>query len=675
MHALTLTAGRILAFAAHFAQGLTCPREQEPLSVRPDLSPSFGNHVFVDGDPVSIKLIIDGVCSPSERQLRYAVQDLQDRVIAAGEVEAFARTQSSSTADLTLPRLPNDVGWYKVSLQTRDGARAVQSEGSFAWDRGYIPYAVVPRPRSVSSENSPFGIDAALSSESRLSADQSIRVAKLAGVGWIRDRLSLARAFPDPGRRNFEPALSNAKLARESGLSVLQVFAESPSWIVEEGGGNVTNDLREAYRFGTEIGEAFDGSVGAWELWNEHDISHFGGSTPDRYAAFVKAFSLGLERSSRAKRSIGPFARDPTRGGYDEVLFAAQVSDYLDVYSFHTYDSIHNGDFEAAVQNHSRVAERGGFSGKALWITETGYGRRAFRSTESEARSASQQSAYVVKSFAIAAAGGTERVFWFVLKPFATPLGEFGLFRPDLTPLPYYQSVAVLTSMLGSARYEGGGAEGGVHVHRFSDHGREVSIAWSDHPTVLTIHGDAHVRITDAMGLARTVVPVGGTSSIPLGDSPIYLEGARLTAHTGVAKSAPPPVPQRLSRDRSVVLSVAVPADAASGQARVTTLGLPASWSPRGYFIGARERVVLTVRVLNFGDVVKACKLRFEGSEGIELEQRSATLEVPPSGAGSVSVPVAWKGGLGTMTGSLTIHGLANGTPIPGAQVKLTTRR
>lgn len=616
--------------------------------------PDFDSHVFVHGERVALTLRVEPEDTRRLPGVDFVVTDEHGLVVT--EARARVSKNADGTPVAVLDDLPREIGWYAVWPKTRAWRRAEE----------YVPYCVLPPVRRAPSRVAPYGIDVAFSSKSPFSAKQVVRLVRLAGVSWIRDRISLASAFPEPARRNFEPALTNARLAKTAGLSVLQVFADNPRWMVPADS-KISSELIHVYDIAAELGKVFADDVSAWEIWNEHDITHFGGATPDRYAAFLKAFSLGLASTSDAMRVLGPFARDPAIAGYARVLFSSDVSLYLDVYSFHTYAPIEHGKFYDVVSHHRKLGHLGGFSGKPTWMTETGRARRSSRLQDVVA-----QANYAVKSFVLARSAGVDRLFWFVMKPFSTSVGEFGLFRHDMTPLPYYQSIAVLTHALGDAEYRGRVPHPGVEMHVFFNGDRDVAVAWSDGLIEVAFDGQSNLHVRDVMGRPRSVRREASRTFVKVGEDPLFIEG--------VTSSVIPPIPLPpraaeggTDKDPAIVLTASVPLPPRAEGLRDAGPhpdGLTADWSPRSYALGG-EPVDMTLTIFNLGELTKTCRLEIRG-EGLHVTPSALDVAVPGRGRSSRAIRIQ-AATLGPAVVEIT--GTADGNEVSATRLQFTIGR
>ena len=118
---------------------------------------------------------------------------------------------------------------------------------------------------------------------------------RLAGVKWIRDRLSWPEMEPERGKFAEETRYEKAmRLEHEAGLKILQVNHASPPWAAKVGS-HFPDDLRDVYDFYHGLAKRWNGLADAIEPWNEPDIELFGGHTGCEIASFQKAAYLGLK--------------------------------------------------------------------------------------------------------------------------------------------------------------------------------------------------------------------------------------------------------------------------------------------------------------------------------------------------------------------------------------------
>jgi len=246
----------------------------------PKIQPEHQGNVFGRGDAVVIpvpKELREGLVS-------WKAVDVRDQQVAAGPAEDTC----------LLGVLP--VGWYRVSLLGADGQE-------LGWTTG----AVIEPPAIPTPQDSPVCIDAAtawFARDSRERREGFAYLASLAGVNWIRDRMSWGELERKTGEYAAAGNIYDAAAEAETkhGLKVLQVFHSTPGWAtdaaLDDGGkpcARFPRDLRHLYAYTQAIARRYNGKVQAWEPWNEANITGFGGHTIDEMCTLQKAAYFGLK--------------------------------------------------------------------------------------------------------------------------------------------------------------------------------------------------------------------------------------------------------------------------------------------------------------------------------------------------------------------------------------------
>ena len=332
-------------------------------------------------------------------------------------------------------------GWYQLRLLDASGqvqastTAAVLRSFEGPWDPERNPVAV----DMAVSWLAPFDIPDA--------SKAMIRLARMAGTGWVRDRLRWRelQTGPDAWAETSQYDRT-AVLQQEAGLKVLSVFHDIPVWARNQD--DSQTDLRYLYRFCEGLARRLRGYIDAWEPWNEANARNFGGWPIHRMCAWQKAAYLGFKAGDPAV----PVCWQPIGG----VNTAAQVRGildsgvpaYCDVYAIHSYDWAHS--FKVLWSEALRAA-----SGKPLWVTEIDRGI-AGDGTDSlddlPPERALLKAQYIPQEYALAMACGADRIFHFILADYSEIHAEqpirFGLLRRDLTPRPAYVSLAVTARML-----------------------------------------------------------------------------------------------------------------------------------------------------------------------------------------------------------------------------------
>lgn len=492
-----------------------------------DIGAGRPGNVFLSGEPVQIPIKHTVVNKAGS----WRMLDDRSETVARGEIDPLGGESVS------LGRM--DAGWYRIEFIGGDGERV-----------DWTTAAIVEPLKAPTPADSPICVDAAMSWLARdgVQRDTLARLASLAGVNWIRDRLRWRDIQPKPTYLRHSTVYDAAAVNQHRfGLRVLQVFHDTPPWAAGyETVSRFPRDLRHAYRFCRAMAERYGHFVEAWEPWNEANIELFGGHTVDEMCAYQKAAWLGFKDGNPNaivgwNVSAGVPAKAQTRG-----VLLNETAAYFDTYNIHTYDWP-----SSYFENWKPVREAA--SGKPLWITESDRGTpyaTGGPEYEQDPVHEIRKAEFMAQSYASSLYAGAERHFHFILGHYVeTHHGvQFGLLRRDLTPRPAYAALAALGRLLAGAeclgRYQPIGSPlADVFAFRAFPDGKErdVLVAWAEEfddwdkrgntripsPIPETVHA---IESFDYLGrrLEKTipaelssapvfiVLPPGGSDALPL---------------------------------------------------------------------------------------------------------------------------------------------------------------
>jgi hypothetical protein len=400
--------GVLLVFGlCRLADGRDLPK---PLASHP------GN-IFLEGDEVRVAV-------PSTPAMGWQLLDCADQVVAEPQVR---------DGEAGLGPLP--VGFYRLKSKTAPGTN-------------WVSLGVLAPLRAATPRSSPVALDVATSwfyPPEKMETVASL--CALAGVNWVRDRLTWGQMEPQRGQfaaTNQYAAAAHAQ--SRAGLQVLQVLHASPAWANPDQK-RFPLDLRDAYRFYREMARRWAGQVRAFEPWNEADISVFGGHTGSEMAALQKAAYLGLKAGNQdVIACLNVFATH--RRAHLEDLQANEVWPYFDTFNLHHY--------EAFEQYPSLYADfRAASAGRPLWVTECALpvkwagDAQLQEPTEADLR---VQAEHVAKTFSLSLHEGSAATFYFLLPHYVEGQTQFGILRRDLTPRPAFVALAAVGRLLADAR-------------------------------------------------------------------------------------------------------------------------------------------------------------------------------------------------------------------------------
>jgi hypothetical protein len=446
-------------------------------------------------------------------------------------------------------------GWRAIDIDRKEVGHGAAAEGTVNLGKlavgyfeihekdgaGMVTAAVLAK--TTISDDTPIAIDVAAS---WFYADpQQIRdaceICKLAGVKWVRDRLSWPEMEGERGKWAAETRYERSmRIQHEAGLKILQVNHASPTWANKDSR-HFPEDLRDAYNFYRALAKRWNGLADAIEPWNEPDLEIFGGHTGCEIASFQKAAYLGLK------------AGDPGRL-VNEAVFAIDRAETLDEFGqnevypyFDRYDLHHYIGLPAYARAYGR--HRAVSGGRPMWTTEFNLtifwaDEKTHEPSEDDLR---VQGYRVSKVFSNALYEGCVKAFYFMLGHYVERNLQYGLVHNDLTPRPAYVAFAAVGRLLNAAdpigRVDFGDEKLKGYAFRTIVDGaeRETLVAWSEtKPTTVKV-GPAE-QVYDYLGrqlpkaremeLARApifvLLPRGGSKAltvVPPPAKPKWVEG------------------------------------------------------------------------------------------------------------------------------------------------------
>ena len=431
-----------------------------------------------------------------------------------------------------------------------------------AWNHFQIelpphPFAKVLRP------DSPFGINTAFRPdtpdlEARLQAMQN------AGIKWGRQDFTWSRIEKAPGEYDWAPYDRLVEQCQQHGLLIFGNLVYAPKFHDPRTPAGV-----EAYcAFARAAIRRYAGKVDHWQIWNEPNGGYWKG-TADEYARLLVASGKAIHETNPKAKVLG------LNSAFCDVRFAEAVLkqvpyDCFDIACFHpyrppsapedkfdwwmhdqyvkswnkkslttNYSLIYMTYLEQADELNKVMAKFG--APKPLWVTEMCWNSHIHPYGVSELR----QADLAVRLYLLSIASRkVDKVFWWTLKDGGVRQFDqadmVGLMRNDLSPKYAYHAYAFMTRMLEGKtwlRNDAFGPDVYACVFADDDKGENLIVAWSPKPY-------AYVRVTnteqgltfyDLFGTKR-FVPLDkvrtGSLPVPLGESPIYIVGAKGTKAT-----------------------------------------------------------------------------------------------------------------------------------------------
>jgi hypothetical protein len=346
----------------------------------------------------------------------------------------------------------------------------------------HVSLGVLEPLRAPTPLTSPICIDVGMAwffPKERMAAPANL--CALAGINWVRDRLSWPELEPKRGEFATDTRYdASAQAQVAAGLQILQVGHASAPW-ANPNTRRFPLDLRDIHQFYREMARRWQGEVGAIEPWNEADIPLFGGHTGSEMASLQKAAYLGLKAGNPEVigcMNVFAFHRAPILRDFD----ANEAWAYFDTFNLHCYEPLQGypklfADFRAVS------------AGKPLWVTEISVhvnwqGDEKLK--ELSAQDLRLQSERLTKTYALALHQGAAEVFYFMLPHYSEGKLQYGLLHADLTPRPGYLALAAVGRLLADAkplgRMQVGDKAGQAYFFRAKPDGKaaDVVVVWAN---------------------------------------------------------------------------------------------------------------------------------------------------------------------------------------------------
>lgn len=374
----------------------------------------------------------------------------------------------------------------------------------------------------------PFAVGSYIAQRSDILTPLLVQRVRLLGSSWVREEFTATAVHHgarDPYHWGAYDRVVNAEW--RAGIHVLGLLDYSNTFGYPSHNDMPHNDIRrlagDFSRYAYAAARHFRGRITYWQVWNEPNLDGYWHPTPEPqdYAALLHA-------AYRAIKLASPHARVVLGGtsGVDLNFInrVAQFTRSFDVVAVHPYQIPPETSLLQQVQALRRFR-------KPLWFSEIGWPGGDCRLCFSE----QVQAAYLVRVYALAAAAGVQRVFWYDLRDDggsrSNPEGHFGLLHHDLSGKPAFMAFELLAHILRHTRFVAADAAGaeGIFALRFQSRKGPVAVLWNtggtDRPvtipwpartaTALLSSGTPDGEATAADGRVTWRVPPTG--------NPIYL--------------------------------------------------------------------------------------------------------------------------------------------------------
>ncbi|MDR0487228.1 MAG: beta-galactosidase [Treponema sp.] len=233
------------------------------------------------------------------------------------------------------------------------------------------------------------------------------------GTSWILHTFRWNDIEPETDEWDFLAYDTLVDKAAAAGIKVFGVLAYD-HWRIHPDKKNheyiPVEQIPEFLEFVRKTVEHFKGRIGAWCIWNEPNF-HFWTGTVDEYIELALQTADAIrEIDSEVILLGGAFNRGVS--GLPEKfirkLFESGAMDKVDAVAFHPYE-LNPARTTLLYDRFKKIMKTYGFEDK-IWITEVGYPTGGWYPTKVSEK---KFPAYVVQTFVLLAAAGSEKIFWY----------------------------------------------------------------------------------------------------------------------------------------------------------------------------------------------------------------------------------------------------------------------
>lgn len=333
--------------------------------------------------------------------------------------------------------------------------------------------------------------------------------ANAAGAGWTRIFFRWDVVQPG-GPSDWKPTnvpdpLLEAEIA--SGREVVAVLIGTPAWATDSGASTAVPPLEYWGDFVYKIATQYRGRIKHWVIWNQPDVTDsaspnhtWSGTVEDYYrllkegyqkikavdpamqvhlAGLTYTFDQNLGQPQYLTRLLEVIQTDPE---------AAAQNYYFDIASYHLYYNPRQ-IFEALTDVRN-ILNAHGLGNKPIWLNETNAPPSDDYLEPLAAPSATsvtleEQRAYVIQAFALALAGGAERVAFNKLRndnPHPETIEPYGLLRADNSRRPAFTGFQTVTKYFANTQKASWLQEGDINIVTLERGAETTTVLWNTNP-------------------------------------------------------------------------------------------------------------------------------------------------------------------------------------------------
>jgi hypothetical protein len=374
--------------------------------------------------------------------------------------------------------------------------------------------------------------------------------ANAAGAGWTRVFFRwdvIQPAGPSDWKpTNVPDPLLDAEIA--AGREVIAVLIGTPVWATESGASTAVPPLEYWGDFVYKIASQYKGRIKRWVIWNQPDVTdpaspgHTWDGTAEDYYRLLKEGYLkikGVDPAMQVHLAGLTYTWDSDRGNppYLSRLLdlitadpeAAANNYFFDAVSYHLY---YNPRQMLEILTDIRsILDANDLGGKPIWINETNAPPsedplEPLNGPAGISVTLPEQSAFVIQAFAMALAGGAERIAFNKMRndyPHPEAVEPYGLLRADGSRRPAFAAFQVVSTHFAGVSQTSWLQLGDVYMVTLDRAGQTTTVLWNTAatPTLFNLNAIAPEAIlVDDQGNQQSLAAENGLYSIELPGAP-----------------------------------------------------------------------------------------------------------------------------------------------------------
>lgn len=458
-------------------------------------------------------------------EITYTITDFNRAERAAGSLKV-----EKSRAHIPHP---GGNGYFLVKVSASRGGAPLKEE--------YTSYAVIPPYTVKTPAEAPWGV---MTHFAQNMSPEILPLMKRLGIVSIRDEHYWDQVEKKRGEYSF-PAYSAPYMqaAKDNGIDPL-VALTFANKLYDEGLTPHSEEACDAFgKYGQAVIDKFGNQIRWLEVWNEYNGTWCKGpAAQDRsksYAKLLKHAYIRIKEKNPEVKVLG-CATVLIPLPYIEGIFKHGGMDYMDAIVIHPYRGSPEGVDREVEELRELIRKYNNGQDKEIWVTETGRMDKSEYDWESGKKmfelGRHNVAEYLPLQYVLLLKSGCAKIYWYLVRDHHEFV-SMGLLRNDdeasgmgrYAVAPAAVSYATLIRMLDGKVYAG--REGfreytRAHCYLFSDtHDEQVRVVWSTAPAMFDFLSAVPLRVTDIMGVERTIQPQNGRVRLELGTAVQYVHG------------------------------------------------------------------------------------------------------------------------------------------------------